>query len=78
MYKLNMEIILCMAHIELEEKIRRVLSQELIYKAGKLIDLHPDSINKVMDCKCQYKNAQKMENKNVQFSNVYSSVCASI
>ena len=44
-----MEIILCMAHIELEEKIRRVLSQELIYKAGKLIDLHPDSINKVMD-----------------------------
>lgn len=29
-------------------------------------------------CKCQYKNDQKMENKNVQFSNVYSSVCASI
>ena len=29
-------------------------------------------------CKCQYKNAQKVENKNVQFSNFYSSACASI
>lgn len=29
-------------------------------------------------CKCQYKNVQKVENKNVQFSNFYSSVCASI
>ena len=29
-------------------------------------------------CKCQYKNVQKVENKNVQFSNFYSSACASI
>ena len=30
------------------------------------------------NCKCQYKNVQKVENKNVQFSNFYSSACASI
>lgn len=29
-------------------------------------------------CKCQYKNVQKVENKNVHFSNFYSSACASI
>ena len=46
----------------------------------------PLDIEKIIDfsdpvysfCKCQYKNDQKMENKNVQFPNVYSSVCASI
>ena len=29
------------------------------------------------DCKCQYKNAQKVENKNVHFPMLYSSACVS-
>ena len=29
------------------------------------------------ECKCQYKNAQKVENKNVHFPMLYSSACVS-
>ena len=30
-----------------------------------------------ISCKCQYKNAQKVENKNVHFPMLYSSACVS-
>lgn len=44
-------------------------------RGGAVLDLYTTD-NRC--CKCQYKNVQKVENKNVQFSNFYSSACASI